>query len=164
MAPIGLRRNGDDSILQCCLLYQRLLQGHQVADNMTLTSGMSCQMLTGPCCVQFVPRLRARTLSTLLQAAQQHVNHTDTLVLLTDDENLRGKAHAAGITAHRSDSLSPRSAHDHLLLCMTLEGRINADMVPPAMEHSPGARQPLRFGLLGMQGRHSSVQPAVPAA
>lgn len=50
----------------------------------------------------------ASTVRTLVQAQQQQLSHSDMLVLLTDDENLHGRAHAAGIVAHRSESLSPR--------------------------------------------------------
>ena len=46
MAPIGLRRNGDDSILQCCILYQRLLQGHQVGDMGHQVQACPVKMLT----------------------------------------------------------------------------------------------------------------------
>ena len=79
-----------------------------------------------------------------MQAAQQHVNHTDMLVLLTDDENLRGKAHAAGIAAHRSASLSPRSVCDHLVCRLTLIRHINADTMPHATNTHQMAVSPTR--------------------
>lgn len=88
----------------------------------------------------------ARTLARLVQAAQQHVNHTDMLVLLTDDENLRGKAHAAGIAAHRSNSLSPRSVYDHLVCRLTLIRHIIADTMPHAMETHQMAVSPSEMG------------------
>lgn len=47
-------------------------------------------------------------MTTVMQAQQQQPNHTDVLVLLTNDENLLGKARSAGVQAHRSNTPSPR--------------------------------------------------------
>jgi hypothetical protein len=107
---------------------------------------MSCQMPTVHCCDNLHLVALPEPWTRLVQAAQQHVNHTDMLVLLTDDENLRGKAHAAGIAAHRSNSLSPRSVHDHLVCRLTLIRHIIADTMPHAMEPHLMAVSPSGIG------------------
>lgn len=95
VTPGGVKRNGDDAILQCCLLYQRLLQVHDCLQ----------------CSMQGAPSRSPAAVMTVVAASQARPappNHSDVLVLLTNDENLIGKAQAAGVQAHRSDALSPR--------------------------------------------------------
>lgn len=98
VTPGGAKRNGDDAILQCCLLYQRLLHVHDCRPQGSMQSAP--------------PHSPAAfmTVAAAPQARPAPPNHSDVLMLLTNDENLIGKAQAAGVQVHRSDALSPRDA------------------------------------------------------
>ncbi len=109
------RVNADDRILQCCLQWRNQLQ---VGPCGQIGSARTVFVLALRCCdaglifqrLDFTHRTHFCFCCTVRQEKNTPASHTDAVILLSNDNLLRIKAHSAGILAFSTDALSPRWA------------------------------------------------------